>query len=400
MMIPLRPKAAFFTVAWLALAAFTVHGSDAVIDSMDAMTFRQPPRNGKVELVEGREGKALKFTFEEGAKSSFAIGRQRGNADWDKAAGFSFWVKGDGSQSLGGLEFIWNEDYEVRYDVAFPIDSTEWKKITVAWRDLVPGKVSAKTLPLDAVKGNAPSKLGPVWFGKLWFWKEYPAHSYVIDDLRLEPVIARDETDYTPKGAPLARTLAKLKAKQPITIVTVGDSLTDLSHWANKPANWPGILQGKLKERFGAEVTMINPAIGGTQLPHGCVVMPRWSGKAPDLVTILYGGNDWEAGARGPQFAEGMKDAIERVRRATQGKADVLVITSCPSLERWDTLAELAEACRQAAKERNAGLAEAWRGFHATPAEGRAALYVRDKVHLAGPGHEVVAKAVMEAIGE
>src|SRR5262245_21514955 len=220
------------------LAVFVHAEQGAVIDSMDALDFRQPPNKGRVEITDGRDGKALRFTFDDGARSIFAIGKRGGGADWDHAAGFSFWVKGDGSQSLGGLEFIWNEDYEARYDFAFPIDSTEWKKITVAWRDLVPGKISPKLRPLDAASGNAPSKLGPIWFGKLWFWKEYPAHSYAIDDIRLEPSIALDQTDYAPAGAPLARTLAKLKAKQPITIVTMGDSLTDLAHWANKRTNW------------------------------------------------------------------------------------------------------------------------------------------------------------------
>jgi lysophospholipase L1-like esterase len=178
----------------------------------------------------------------------------------------------------------------------------------------------------------------------------------------------------------------------------MGDSLTDLNHWANKRANWPSILQAKLKARFGVESAMINPAIGGTQLPQGCVLIPRWKDKEPDLVTILYGGNDWEGGTRGPQFLEGMKDAIDRVRRATHGKSDVLVITTCPALERWDTLAELVDACRQAAEARKAGIADTDRPFHAIPPEGRVSLYVNDKVHLAGPGHEIVAKAVFDAI--
>jgi len=34
----------------------------------------------------------------------------RGNPSWDKAAGISFWVKGDGSAHCGGIEFVWNEN--------------------------------------------------------------------------------------------------------------------------------------------------------------------------------------------------------------------------------------------------------------------------------------------------
>ena len=51
------------------------------------------------------------------------MGRVRGRPEWDQAAGISFLVKGDGSSALGALQFVWNEDYAVRYDAAFPISS-------------------------------------------------------------------------------------------------------------------------------------------------------------------------------------------------------------------------------------------------------------------------------------
>jgi lysophospholipase L1-like esterase len=396
----------FFALSRIVCAAFSAalllsafaRGDGPVIDSMDALSFRPPAGKAKVELVDGHEGKALRFSFDEGATSIFAIGKKPADATWNQAAGFSFYVKGDGSPNLGGLQFIWNEDYALRYDYAFPIDSTEWRKITVAWRDLIPVRAVDAAKPIDPAHGNLPSKLGPIWFGKWWYWHDYPASSYSIDELRLEPSIELDHTDYTPPAAPLARTLAKLKAGQPVTICTMGDSLTDLRHWANRTANWPGMLQARLKEKFGVAATMINPAIGGTQLPQGLVLLPRWSAREPDLVTILYGYNDWDAGTRGPQFLEGMGDAIDRVRRATHGKSDVLVITTCPALGRWDTMAELSEACRQAAKARHAGLAETEKKFHAVPEDKRPALYVNDKTHLAAPGHEIVAAAVLEAI--
>src|SRR5207253_10388727 len=86
--------------------------------------------------------------------------------------------------------------------------------------------------------------------------------------------------------------------------------------------------------------------------------MPRWLAQAPDLVTFCFGGNDWDAGMRGPQFRESYEDAVDRVRRATKGRADVLVQTTVPTAERWATMAELAEACRVAARDLNAGLAD------------------------------------------
>ena len=88
---------------------------------------------------------------------------------------------------------------------------------------------------------------------------------------------------------------AKLKAGKPITMVTMGDSLTDVRHWANRQSNWPAFVAAQLKKEFGSEVTIVNPAIGGTELKQNLVLIPRWLATTPqpDLVTICFGHNDW-----------------------------------------------------------------------------------------------------------
>src|SRR5581483_3942472 len=94
----------------------------------------------------------------------------------------------------GGLEFIWNEDYSLRYTYCFPIDSTAWKKIVVPWRDLISSMPSAALIA--PANGNAPSKLGGISFGKWWFWRDFAACSYAIDEIRLEPAIPVDNNEY------------------------------------------------------------------------------------------------------------------------------------------------------------------------------------------------------------
>ena len=174
-------------------------------------------------------------------------------------------MKGDGSDHLGGIELIWNGDYATRYAYSFPIDSTEWKQVFVPWRDLIP-ELSKTTQVLDAKTGNAPSKLGPIAFGKWWCWKDYAAHSYTIDEIRLEPVIALDTKEYRPAGLPLARVLAKLKAGKPITILTMGDSLTDANHWTNKDVNWPLLFKANVKAKYGSDLTSCPPLENGAAL--------------------------------------------------------------------------------------------------------------------------------------
>jgi lysophospholipase L1-like esterase len=379
-------------------AASTQDG--ALIHSMDEGKIRALKPECHVEFVDGKVGKAAKFTFDDKCSAAFCGTGIRGAADWDKAAGFSFWVKGDGSKRFGGIQFIWNDDYGARYDYMFPIDSTEWKKIVVAWRDLIPALPSPASKFIDPKSGNAPSKFTDMWFGKWWYWRDYGPHSYAIDDMRLEMSIPVDTNRYAPSGAPLERVLAKLKAGKPVTIVTMGDSLTDYNHWANKPVNWPTLLAQKLKEKYKSDVKIINPAIGGTQLRQGLVLIPRWVAESPDpdLITVCYGANDWESGMRGPMFRETCEETIDRVRRATKGKSDVLMLTTVPGLEMWTTRNELGEAVRAAATDRKAGLADTEKAFHAAASDQREKLFCRDKVHLGPVGHESVAATVVAAI--
>jgi lysophospholipase L1-like esterase len=197
----------------------------------------------------------------------------------------------------------------------------------------------------------------------------------------------------------LARVLAKLKSGKPVTIVTMGDSLTDFHHWANRKQSWPTLLKKKLEDKYHSKVTVVNPAIGGTQLRQGVALMPRWLAEhpQPDLVTICFGGNDWEAGMRGRQFQEACRDAIDRVRRETKGASDVLLLTTVPAMKRWTTMTELAEACRAAAKERNSGLADSEKAVLAAGKD-KKDLFAWDNTHLGVAGHELVAAGVMEAI--
>jgi len=371
-----------------------------LIAGMDELRYTPPKEKGRADLVPGKVGRAVRFVFEKDARGAFFTTPIRGTTEWDKAAGFSFWVKGDGGDHTAGLEFIYDDDYSVRYDFAFPVKGTEWTKLVVAWDDLVPVLPGPKSRPLGGPGGNSPSRLAGPWFGKWWYWGDYPAVSFSVDELRLEPAIERDANRYTPDGPPLARVLARLKAGKPLSVVTMGDSLTDTRHWANREVSWPNLLRDRLKAGYGSVVTVHNSAIGGTQLRQNLVLIPRWSDKVPepDLVTICFGGNDWEGGMRGEQFRQTCADAVDRVRRATKGKADVLLMTTVPSADQWLTRAELGEAASAAARERKAGLADTEKAFQAAGADNRAGLFVRDRVHLSPAGHAVVADAVVAAI--
>jgi len=379
---------------------------DTIIFDMDSI--RHTPMEfgedktpaGTVELVEGKVGQACRLTFVEDARGGVFAASVRASGAWDKAEGISFWVKGDGSESWGGLELIDTSDYRYRYGYCFPIDSTDWRKITVPWCDLIPEHPAGELV--DPATGYAPSRFGNLWFGKWWYWKEYPAHSYAIDQVALEPTIPVDTADYTPQRTGAPRTLAKLEAGQPVTIVTVGDSLSAAEHWANREVLWSNVLAGKLHEQFGSEVTVVNAAIGGTPLNTNLVLMPRWlkGTPQPDLVTVWFGFNDWDLGMREAQFAKMLGFAVDRIRRMTGGESEVLLMTTCPAVARWDTMEELAEAAREVAAEKRTGLADVSAAFHEAGGDEaqRKTLYCRDETHLSGAGHVLTADTVLRAI--
>ena len=370
------------------------------IASMDELRFAPPKDKGSASLVDGRFGHAVRFRFAADSSSSFFTSNIHGTPAWDQAEGFSFWVRGEDQAGFGGIEFIYDDDYAVRYDLCFPIRPREWTKVVVAWRDLVPVLPGPRSRPLGLPGGNLPSKLSAIFVGRWWYWSEYPALSFDLDEIRLEPRVQRPSPPPLPRRAPLERTRAKLKAGRPVTVVTMGDSLTDKRHWANREVAWVDLLRDALKRKFGAEVTIVNPAIGGTQLRQNVILIPRWLARAPqpDLVILFFGGNDWDAGMRGDEFHLACLDAVDRVRQATNGKSDVLIVTTNPSAARWGALEELAEACRRAAQDRRAGLADTDRAFIEAGKDHPDGLFVHDRVHLSRTGHTVVAETIARTI--
>src|SRR5438034_7373321 len=105
---PSRPVAVLLLCSTFAAAQ---EPGSPLINSMDDVKVTVPKEKGRAESVEGKIGKAVKFSFDDGCKSAFCTTPIRGTAEWDRAAGFSFWLKGDGSKHFGALQFIWNEDY-------------------------------------------------------------------------------------------------------------------------------------------------------------------------------------------------------------------------------------------------------------------------------------------------
>ena len=195
--------------------------------------------------------------------------------------------------------------------------------------------------------------------GKWFYSRDYPACSFTIERMALEKHIARDATGLHARAARRCRDcLARLKAGKPVTIVTMGDSLTDKQHWANRQRLWAEELVAQLKRAYGSEVTWVNPAIGGTTLSQNVILIPRWlqDAPSPDLVMIWFGGNDWDSGVRGQRYRQYLEMAVDQVRRAAKGQAEVMMMTTCPGFAVWETRNELCRAAFDVARERKTEL--------------------------------------------
>ena len=53
--------------------------------------------------------------------------------------------------------------------------------------------------PLGSPGGNLPSKLSAMFVGKWWYWADYPALSFDLDEIRLEPKLDAQEKPEVPR---------------------------------------------------------------------------------------------------------------------------------------------------------------------------------------------------------
>ncbi|MEK6260660.1 MAG: sulfatase-like hydrolase/transferase [Planctomycetota bacterium] len=133
-------------------------------------------------------------------------------------------------------------------------------------------------------------------------------------------------------AARLPKTLAKLKAKQKLTIGVSGDSITfglNASGLVGAPPFmpiYPELVAGQLRATYGGEVALFNRAIGGWNINSGLKDLDQLIAHQPDLVIVAYGMND--VGYRNPEaYRAGVAKLIERLRAANPDVEVILVAT-------------------------------------------------------------------------
>ena len=156
-------------------------------------------------------------------------------------------------------------------------------------------------------------------------------------DQQIEVTYQRAASDWpgeTPQfgAARLPKTLAKLKARQKLTIGVSGDSITfglNASGLVGAPPFmpiYPELVAGQLRATYGGEVALFNRAVGGWNINSGLNDLDQLIAHQPDLVIVAYGMND--VGYRNPEaYRAGVAKLIERLRAANPDVEVILVAT-------------------------------------------------------------------------
>ena len=148
------------------------------------------------------------------------------------------------------------------------------------------------------------------------------------------------------KGDKLPKTMAKLKAGQPVKIQAYGMSITaglNVSGFAGDDKNFTptapymhsyvDLLENALEAKFGSDVTMINGSCGGKMvawIDQYCesMVVPN----VPDLVILDMGMNDIWGTTTNAAFKSSMQSCINKIKTANPNTEFILIGNMLPDI--------------------------------------------------------------------
>ena len=125
--------------------------------------------------------------------------------------------------------------------------------------------------------------------------------------------------------------LGKLKRGEHVTIVALGDSITEDTFHTRGRMNWVGLLREAIFEAYGNGLcTMVNSGVCGSSYREALTRLDRDVLRfAPDLVILALGMNDAIRGREGlAEFTEDVRRCVARIRAETT--AEILIRTPNP----------------------------------------------------------------------
>ncbi len=153
-------------------------------------------------------------------------------------------------------------------------------------------------------------------------------------DLSQEPLTTKGVT----RGE-LPKTLARLRAGQPLTLGISGDSIStglDASVVTQAPPFQPGypeLVVAQLQVDFASHVTLKNRAVAGWSVANGVADLEGLLAEQPHLIVVAYGMND--VGRRDPQwYADQTRTIIQQVH-ARSPDTEILLVATMLGNSQW-----------------------------------------------------------------
>jgi acyl-CoA thioesterase-1 len=205
----------------------------------------------------------------------------------------------------------------------------------------IPFKTQAEVLlPPGSPNSIAASRDGAahVLFGEgRFFHDQQVLAAYTPAERWTGPVPAAD-----PAG--LARTIARLAARQPVKVVVLGDSIStgaNASGVVGAPPGqmgYPDLVAAALHRRFGGPVTLKNLSVGGMNAPWGVAQMPAAVAEAPDMFVIAFGMNDASGRSPAGEYCGHVRQ-MAAAMHAARPACDVIIVTTMTANPAWNCAA-------------------------------------------------------------
>ena len=383
-----------FPVTALALAGAPVVLED--FEDLNGWKVTRRPAVFEATSDAGVEEGAIHLTMPGMVSRTLAKSYVSGNAPWDQYQGVSFWVKGDGSDQFGCLAVAGR----YAYATYFPLQRTEWHKVTVRWSGFVPEQ---QVDGIGAFGSMPPSGITTLRFGSRWTIyhnnARIPQHEYWVDHIQLEDVVT--EPGPVPAPRPLAHALGLLSQGKPVRIQCMGDSITAGTSLADKDeSRYATLVERGLRRWLGVEnITCISRAVGGARSTDARAWVPRdFVGPVPDLVTVWYGYNDKSGAYTCDYYERSISDYVDRVCRVTDGRAAILLVAPGPGCgPRFVMMDDYADAVRRLARARQLGLFDVHKVLKSIGREEIQRSFA-DMAHPNEKGHRAIADALCELL--
>ena len=367
---------------------------------------RPTPHRIEMESAGGAtQAVALRLSFPAAQGKPGLIFRELGRKDGTDVSGFegfSFWTKGDGSDAKGAVVL----GYSSGPTATFPLKDANWHRVDVKWADFTPACDPKKTDILAFTLSGDSNRPASYVIDRPGFVKSF--EQLAEADAKSKPGThawplespERDATfkAYVARGDQLPKTKAKLKAKQPLTIVAWGDSITNGAQlWtsgdktAQARAIYHALFAEMLRKKYGyEEIQVVNSSKGGYQthqaLPN---IQKEVLDHKPDLVIMALGAAD-TIYSNFNTFRDNWTKIIERLR--AEG-IEVICWVPTPIEFQVKKGDQFAEHVRTYAKEKNLPLADP-RACFLVRGEPALGTLIPDDAHPNQRGHELMANVL------